>query len=67
MQITAHSFYYSALCESCGNTITISYRDLRSCFSGSIPDEALLKGSLLCTCEAARPEMSLSSVVPFRH
>lgn len=64
MQITAHPFHYVFVCESCGNTITISYRDLRGCFAGSVPDEEFLKRSLLCVCELPQPEIAPSPVVP---
>lgn len=64
MQITAHSSYYSAACENCGNTLTVSYRDLRACFEGSVPNEDFLETCVLCVCELPQPESARLSLCP---
>lgn len=53
MRITAHPFHYAAACTSCGNAITVSYADLRRCFSGALPDRARMERSLIYICDAA--------------
>ena len=54
VRVTVHRFHYAAECEACGNSVGISYRDLRRAFSGRLPGKAWIEGSLICTCEAAR-------------
>ena len=55
VRVTAHAFHYAAECESCGNSVDISYADLRRGFSGILPDKACMERSLICACGAAKP------------
>ena len=55
MRVSFHLFFYSAECECCGQTVNISYRDLRACFRGAVPNKSVIERSVRCTCAAEPP------------